>query len=254
MRRIAGLVVIFLALGAGGAFAAGKINGKDIKTGTITGKQVKNHSLTRKDFRGSVRGPRGFRGPTGSQGPQGPQGLRGPQGPTGPQGGPGMSGLQIVTASMDLAPGGADGPRADCPSGKKVVGSGFNASITDVGFVEDFGGFFVGSFFFNNSSITVTVEAQAICANVSGATAASAGRVVAHREYAHAVRTARDTFARARTAKTCSAGYERARIGGHVKCLHAGQFCTRRYQHAYMRHGFRCARGSDGRLRLRRRS
>lgn len=189
MKRIAGLVVLFLALGAGGAFATGKISGKSIKTGTITGKQVKNHSLTREDFRGSVRGPRGFTGARGAQGPQGPQG---------PQGGPGMSGLQIVAASMTLAPGDADGPDANCPSGKQVVGSGFDASITDVGFVEDFGGLFVGGFFFNNSSIPVDVEVQAICVNVSGASAASAGRVAARREYGHARRAARDTFARSR--------------------------------------------------------
>lgn len=54
-------------------------------------------------------------------------------------------------------------------------------------------------------------------------------------------------------AKTCSPGYVRATVGGSVKCLHSGQFCSRSYQTAYRRYGFVCKPGSDGRNRLYRR-
>jgi|tagenome__1003787_1003787.scaffolds.fasta_scaffold20873686_2 hypothetical protein len=53
--------------------------------------------------------------------------------------------------------------------------------------------------------------------------------------------------------KTCSPGYVRAVVGGSVKCLHSGQFCSASSQSAYRRYGFVCKPGSDGRNRLSRR-
>ena len=41
-------------------------------------------------------------------------------------------------------------------------------------------------------------------------------------------------------AKTCSAGYTHAVIGGAEKCLRAGQFCAHRYDRRYHRYGFNC--------------
>lgn len=43
-------------------------------------------------------------------------------------------------------------------------------------------------------------------------------------------------------AKTCSAGYKHAVIGGAEKCLRAGEFCAHRYDRQYRRYGFRCIR------------
>ena len=43
-------------------------------------------------------------------------------------------------------------------------------------------------------------------------------------------------------AKTCSAGYKHAVIGGVEKCLRAGEFCAHRYDRQYRRYGFRCIR------------
>jgi ABC-type sugar transport system substrate-binding protein len=43
-------------------------------------------------------------------------------------------------------------------------------------------------------------------------------------------------------AKTCSAGYKHAVIGGAEKCLRAGEFCAHRYDRQYKRYGFRCIR------------
>jgi hypothetical protein len=50
-------------------------------------------------------------------------------------------------------------------------------------------------------------------------------------------------------AHSCSAGYRHATIGGEHKCLHAGQYCARRYQAKYHRKGFHCK--ASGRLRTR---
>jgi hypothetical protein len=52
-------------------------------------------------------------------------------------------------------------------------------------------------------------------------------------------------------AKTCSAGFKHAVIGGQQKCLRAGEFCSHRYDSQYRRYGYRCIRrDSNGRYRL----
>jgi hypothetical protein len=43
-------------------------------------------------------------------------------------------------------------------------------------------------------------------------------------------------------AKTCSAGYTRARIDRQIKCLHVGEFCKRADDRQYRHYGFRCIR------------
>ena len=53
--------------------------------------------------------------------------------------------------------------------------------------------------------------------------------------------------------KSCSSRYKHAVINGEHKCLGTGQFCAKRNEAIYRRHGFTCKRGSDGRLRLHRR-
>ena len=52
-------------------------------------------------------------------------------------------------------------------------------------------------------------------------------------------------------AKHCRPGYVRARLPSGVKCLHVGQFCSRKrtFQRVYHRYGFYCAR--NHRLRSR---
>lgn len=73
-------LALFVALGAGAAYASG----------LISGSQIKNHSIPAKKLTKSaikfLRGQRGPAGATGPQGPQGPTGLQGPKGATGPQG------------------------------------------------------------------------------------------------------------------------------------------------------------------------
>jgi hypothetical protein len=77
MRKIVLYVVVGLLVCAGSATAAATITGSQVKDGSLTGKDVKNKSLSRADFRGSVRGPRGFAGNKGAQGAQGPAGPTG---------------------------------------------------------------------------------------------------------------------------------------------------------------------------------
>jgi len=43
-------------------------------------------------------------------------------------------------------------------------------------------------------------------------------------------------------AKSCSAGYKHAVIGGVQKCLRVGEYCAHRYDSQYRRYGYRCIR------------
>jgi hypothetical protein len=70
-----------------------------------------------------------LQGPAGQQGPAGPTGPQGVQGPAG-----GLSGHEVVTSSINVAPGPVLlGHAADCPTGKKVVGGGFFAESARTG-------------------------------------------------------------------------------------------------------------------------
>ncbi|MGZ4256510.1 MAG: hypothetical protein ACXVRE_01955 [Gaiellaceae bacterium] len=52
-------------------------------------------------------------------------------------------------------------------------------------------------------------------------------------------------------AKTCSAGYTHAVIGGQQKCLRTGEYCAHRYDRQYKRYGYRCIRrDKNGRYHL----
>jgi hypothetical protein len=109
-------IALFLSA-AGGAVAAGQINGKQIKDGSITGKDIKNDSLTATDVKGDVRGPAGPRGP---QGPQGPAGSAAPLG----SGGVAVS----YRSNTQVIP--ADGMQpvyALCPAGQVPTGGAHTA-------------------------------------------------------------------------------------------------------------------------------
>lgn len=70
-----------------------------------------------------------------------------------------------------------NGFQATCPRGYTVIGTGFNAIIGKATDVENFGGFFVGGFVINDTTIQLTgIYLQAMCGVVpGGAVAASAG-------------------------------------------------------------------------------
>jgi hypothetical protein len=50
-------------------------------------------------------------------------------------------------------------------------------------------------------------------------------------------------------AKTCSAGYTHAVIGGQQKCLRRGEYCAKRYKKQYRHYGYRCVK-AKGAYRL----
>jgi hypothetical protein len=122
-----------------------------------------------------------------SRGPRGPRGFPGPRGLKGDRGPQGAAGVvpQIVTVDSpkeSLAPGQTtfdvdpNGFQATCPSGYTVIGTGYDGDIGETVSVIDYGGFFVGGFVINDTSIPISpVYVQAICAVVpSGSTGADA--------------------------------------------------------------------------------
>jgi hypothetical protein len=182
-KQLAFATVVLVVAIAGAAMAAGSITGKSIKDGSITGKDIKNHSITKTDLKGNFTGPQGVQGPPG------------PQGPAGPAGPAGALGATVVEASEVVQPGDIGGPQAFCPAGTGVVGTGFFASITYVGFVEAFGNS-VGAAFENDSTIPVDTRVQAICAvggstnggGVSRAAARGGGRSAERADFEEATR------------------------------------------------------------------
>ena len=61
---------------------------------------------------------------------------------------------------VDVA--GNAGLTARCPSGTRVVGTGFNSSVGVASFVKSYE-LFVGTYMFNPTSIPIKVSVQAIC-------------------------------------------------------------------------------------------
>ena len=111
---IVSCIAVFLAF-TGGAVAATKIGGKQIKDSSITGKDIKNDSLTAKDIAGQVQGPRG------------PAGQRGPQGQAG-SGGSGGATVSYQLAEGSVPDDGLEVLEALCPAGQVAVGGGFNVT------------------------------------------------------------------------------------------------------------------------------
>jgi hypothetical protein len=149
------LVAVVLAC-TGSAVAGGLITGKQVRDSSLTGKDVKNKSLTPADFMGSV------------QGPQGVQGVPGVAGPAGLQGPAGIASVATVnSADVYVSSGQVGGAQAYCPAGSAIVGTGFYADIGNIGFAQRFGDF-VGIGVLNDTSITIKIHAEAICASGAG--------------------------------------------------------------------------------------
>ena len=106
-----GLLALCVAL-SGTALAHGLINSADVVNNSLKGIDVKNKSLTKKDFRGSVRGPRGLRGPRGATGAAGA--------------------TNVVTRTGTPAPVSAGGNfaivTANCNAGERATGGGLRVN------------------------------------------------------------------------------------------------------------------------------
>jgi hypothetical protein len=135
-----------------------------------------------------ARGPTGPAGPTGARGPTGPTGAdgidgdRGPTGadgadgatgPRGPAGAGGVSGYQLVSSAITNLPNGGSTAfgAAVCPTGKKVVGGGWDTDASKDVFVVSStpnasGSAWLGTIQ-NNSTGTVQVVLTAACVSIS---------------------------------------------------------------------------------------
>ena len=117
-RSTAVLGLLLVVVLSGGAFATGKITGKQIAKNAITSKHVKDGSLSSKDLSASAQagltGPQGPPGAVGAVGPAGAAGAAGPQGPKGDTGAAGATGAQGAQgATGPVGPAGAQGPKGD---------------------------------------------------------------------------------------------------------------------------------------------
>jgi hypothetical protein len=145
--NVVATLALFVALSTGGAYAADRLDGRDLRTGSVTGAKIKNRSLTRSDIKNgtlssrqlsaSVRrqlaakggGGTGPQGPAGKTGPRGRTGATGKTGKTGPAGKTGATGARGATG-----PAGATGPTGPAgPAGPVVAVRSSVAEETTVG-------------------------------------------------------------------------------------------------------------------------
>ncbi|HET8813442.1 MAG TPA: hypothetical protein VFM51_00615 [Solirubrobacterales bacterium] len=161
-------IAVFVVLG-GAAFAAvqlpkNSVGTKQLKKNAVVSSKVKNGSLKAADF-------------GAGQLPAGPQGAAGPQGP------PGLSELQLVFEATEFDSTSRKSVIVECPSGKKVVGTGFDidgandevgedevkeATIDEVFIFEDLSGAeFDGYEQKGGTAESWSLEGTIICAKVS---------------------------------------------------------------------------------------
>ena len=117
-RSIPGVAVLVVALvvaASGGAVAAKKITGVDIKNSSLTTKDIKDQTLLPTDFSAAAKSS--LAGPAG---PAGPAGAKGATGATGP----GFDDFHWIEVT-ETVPAGTDDivAEGDCPAGQQVVGA-----------------------------------------------------------------------------------------------------------------------------------
>jgi hypothetical protein len=148
MKRVLVASLILGLMLSGGAFAASKITGKQIKDSSITGKDIKNKSLRPADFKGSIQGPAG------------------PQGPPGPVAAGQIT--RVSSGSIGVAPGDISSATATCPAGSRAISGGYISSGADseVFSSDSFGSRLSWSALLDNfdSLVAGNVEALAYCA------------------------------------------------------------------------------------------
>jgi hypothetical protein len=111
-------------------------------------------------------------GPQGPQGIQGETGATGPQGEQGEQGPSGISGYEVVTSSYSVPPTVSGTFYATCPTGKSVLGGGYedppNGETLDGIFASAPDGNRWRVWFHNRAfGVTTTLTVYATCATVS---------------------------------------------------------------------------------------
>lgn len=153
-KHVVGYVVLgVLAIGASSATAASLITGAQIKNNSVTGFDVRTASLNGTDIKNGSIGPSDLSSRAKTAGPQGPAGI--------------ASVTEVDGAEVPVPPGAVGGATAACPAGSTIVGTGFDASVGSVGFVNRFGSI-VGVAVLNFTDIPIVISAQAICASGPG--------------------------------------------------------------------------------------
>jgi|SRR5262245_2244114 len=117
-RRVLILLAIIavLSMASGAAATRVLITSKDIKNGTI--RPVDLSAAAKR----TMRGKQGIRGLRGTKGPTGPRGFQGNPGP------PGFSGVLPNDNLGAISPNSSGTVSAECISGYKAVGGGFEAT------------------------------------------------------------------------------------------------------------------------------
>jgi len=181
MRFLRQNAIAFLALVialSGTAYAAHRIGAQDIKRNAVRSPHIKNGQVKGADLAKGIKQQiaAGLTRPVATPAPA----------PASEQ----LQVKQIEGGTLALGPEEYDGaPIAQCPAGYVVVGTGFDASIGEPGFVLAFGSF-VGGFFSNPTGIPIETNVQAICAkNSSGG--ATVSKTKQWRRYQRALRKAR---------------------------------------------------------------
>ncbi len=114
-RTIPGVALLVIALvvaASGGAVAAKKITGADVKNSSLTSKDIKDQTLQPADFSPAAK--------SSLAGPAGPAGAKGATGATGP----GFDDFEYLEVTETI-PANTDDivAEGDCPAGKQVVGA-----------------------------------------------------------------------------------------------------------------------------------
>jgi hypothetical protein len=118
LPSVALLVVALVLAASGGAVAAKKITGADVKNSSLTTKDIKDQTLQPADFSDAAKSS--LAGPAGPAGPKGTNGTPGTPGAPGP-GFDDFAWFDVTeTVPMDTDDLVAEG---DCPAGQQVVGA-----------------------------------------------------------------------------------------------------------------------------------
>lgn len=150
-KHVVGYVVFgILAVGASSATAASLITGAQIKNNSVTGFDVRTASLNGTDIKNRSIGPSDLSSSAKTSGPAGIANV-----------------TEVNSADVPVAPGDVGGATAACPAGSVIIGTGFDTSVGNIGFVLRFGNL-VGLAALNDTPIPIVISAQAICASGPG--------------------------------------------------------------------------------------
>lgn len=174
MVALAGVLLVGAA--ASGASAALLITGEQIVDNTVTARDIKDGTLKTQDMssktRSALKGTAGPQGPTGPQGPAGQQGPAGPQGAPGTPGTPGtastagITGYELVTDLVVVAPGEGKAVPVNCSDGKYLLGGAAHWLHGYDGTQVQFVGTTTATAFGKNTSLSSnTLIVEAICAD-----------------------------------------------------------------------------------------